>query len=98
MFDCAFIHPTTTYCHGSLMVAPPHSFCGSYVGHGTVFRIADCSPEVEFRCSSRSSAQPFRASYSSYNISQRKHRMTHCSVQRGKMNAGVSLYLTVDVS
>ncbi|KAF0028110.1 hypothetical protein F2P81_019197 [Scophthalmus maximus] len=45
-------------------------FCGSYVGHGTVFRIADCSPEVEFRCSSRSSAQPFRASYSSYNISQ----------------------------
>nr|XP_033494828.1 transmembrane protease serine 7 [Epinephelus lanceolatus] len=45
-------------------------FCGSYVGHQTVFRIADHSPEVEFRCSSRNSAQPFQASYSSYNISQ----------------------------
>lgn len=50
-----------------------YSFCGSYVGHRTVFRIADHSPEVEFRCSSRNSAQPFQASYSSYNISQRKH-------------------------
>ncbi|KAL6097858.1 tmprss7 [Pungitius sinensis] len=45
-------------------------FCGSYVGHHTVFRISDQSPEVEFRCSSRISAQPFQASYSSYNISQ----------------------------
>uniref|UniRef100_A0A4W6DNX0 CUB domain-containing protein n=1 Tax=Lates calcarifer TaxID=8187 RepID=A0A4W6DNX0_LATCA len=45
-------------------------FCGSYVGHRTVFRIADRNPEVEFRCSSRNSAQPFQASYSSYNISQ----------------------------
>ncbi|XP_075308316.1 transmembrane protease serine 7 [Odontesthes bonariensis] len=45
-------------------------FCGSYVGHHTVFRIADHSPEMEFRCSSRNSAQPFQASYSSYNISQ----------------------------
>uniref|UniRef100_A0A7N8YHF0 Transmembrane serine protease 7 n=1 Tax=Mastacembelus armatus TaxID=205130 RepID=A0A7N8YHF0_9TELE len=45
-------------------------FCGSYVGHRTVFRIADHNPEVEFRCSSRNSAQPFKASYSSYNISQ----------------------------
>ncbi|KAE8279887.1 Transmembrane protease serine 7 [Larimichthys crocea] len=45
-------------------------FCGSYVGHHTVFRIADHSPEVEFRCSSRTSVQPFLASYSSYNISQ----------------------------
>ncbi|KAF7668849.1 hypothetical protein LDENG_00279650 [Lucifuga dentata] len=45
-------------------------FCGSYVGHHTVFRIADHRPEVEFRCSSHSSAQPFQASYSSYNISQ----------------------------
>ncbi|XP_034718683.1 uncharacterized protein LOC117938269 [Etheostoma cragini] len=45
-------------------------FCGSYVGHHTVFRIADHSPEVEFRSSSRNSAQPFQASYSSYNISQ----------------------------
>ncbi|XP_026217836.1 transmembrane protease serine 7 [Anabas testudineus] len=45
-------------------------FCGSYVGHLTVFRIADHNPEVEFRCSSRDSAQPFQASYSSYNISQ----------------------------
>lgn len=49
-----------------------HSFCGSYVGHSTVFRIAYQSPEVEFRCSSRNSAQPFQATYSSYNISQRK--------------------------
>ncbi|XP_008286632.1 transmembrane protease serine 7 [Stegastes partitus] len=45
-------------------------FCGSYVGHRTVFRIAGHSPEVEFRCSSRNSVQPFQASYSSYNISQ----------------------------
>ncbi|KAM4605919.1 transmembrane protease serine 7 [Polymixia lowei] len=44
-------------------------FCGSYVGHATVFRIADHNPEVEFRCSSRRSDQPFQASYSSYNIS-----------------------------
>lgn len=50
-----------------------HSFCGSYVDHHTVFRIADHRPEVEFRCSSRTSAQPFQASYSSYNVSQRKH-------------------------
>ncbi|KAF3836505.1 hypothetical protein F7725_029063 [Dissostichus mawsoni] len=46
------------------------NFCGSYVGHSTVFRIADHSPEVEFRCSSRNSAQPFQASHSSFNISQ----------------------------
>ncbi|XP_070784504.1 transmembrane protease serine 7 [Enoplosus armatus] len=45
-------------------------FCGTYVGHRTVFRIADHSPEVVFRCSSRNSAQPFQASYSSYNVSQ----------------------------
>ncbi|XP_020501156.2 transmembrane protease serine 7 isoform X2 [Labrus bergylta] len=45
-------------------------FCGSYVGHQTTFRVADHRPEVEFRCSSRNSAQPFQASYSSYNISQ----------------------------
>ncbi|XP_029385524.1 uncharacterized protein LOC115061354 [Echeneis naucrates] len=45
-------------------------FCGSYVGHYTVFRIADHSPELEFRCSSRTSVQPFQASYSIYNISQ----------------------------
>ncbi|CAM9209603.1 unnamed protein product [Lampetra planeri] len=45
-------------------------YCGTYVGHHTVFRIADGSPEVEFRCSSRSSEQPFQAAYSSYNISQ----------------------------
>lgn len=37
-----------------------------------MFRIASQRPEVEFRCSSRSSAQPFEAAYSSYNISQRK--------------------------
>ncbi|XP_061569661.1 transmembrane protease serine 7 [Cololabis saira] len=45
-------------------------FCGSYVEHHTVFRIANHNLEVEFRCSSRHSAQPFLASYSSYNISQ----------------------------
>ncbi|KAM6900144.1 transmembrane protease serine 7 [Xenentodon cancila] len=45
-------------------------FCGTYVGHHTVFRIAAHNPEVEFRCSSRHSAQPFQASYNSYNISQ----------------------------
>nr|XP_057915802.1 transmembrane protease serine 7 isoform X2 [Doryrhamphus excisus] len=45
-------------------------FCGSYVGHQTVFRIAERSAEVEFRCTSRTSSQPFQASYGSYNISQ----------------------------
>ncbi|KAL4001023.1 hypothetical protein ACER0C_006322 [Sarotherodon galilaeus] len=45
-------------------------YCGSYVGHDTVFRIADYNPEVEFRCSSRTSAQPFQASYSSYSMNQ----------------------------
>ncbi|XP_056868716.1 transmembrane protease serine 7, partial [Takifugu flavidus] len=45
-------------------------FCGSYVGHHTVFRIASQHAEVEFRCSSRNSAQPFEATYSSYNITQ----------------------------
>ncbi|KAM9333600.1 transmembrane protease serine 7 [Pholidichthys leucotaenia] len=45
-------------------------FCGSYVGHHTVFRIADYSPEVVFHCSSRTSAPPFQATYSSYSIGQ----------------------------
>ncbi|XP_043961464.1 suppressor of tumorigenicity 14 protein [Gambusia affinis] len=45
-------------------------FCGMYVGHHTVFRIPDHSPQMEFRCSSPNSAQPFQASYHSYNISQ----------------------------
>lgn len=79
------IHPTTTSCDSLWWLLSFHSFCGSYVGHSTVFRIADHSPEVEFRCSSRNSAQPFQASYSSYNISQRKYcgglRMTHCNSQ-----------------
>lgn len=41
-----------------------------------MFRIASQRPEVEFRCSSRNSAQPFQATYSSYNISQRKQGIT----------------------
>ncbi|XP_023805891.1 transmembrane protease serine 7 [Oryzias latipes] len=45
-------------------------FCGSYVGHQTVFRIPDHHLEMEFRCSSRTSTLPFQAFYSSYNISQ----------------------------
>ncbi|XP_041823608.1 transmembrane protease serine 7 [Melanotaenia boesemani] len=45
-------------------------FCGMYVGHHTVFRIPNQNPEMEFRCSSQNSVQPFQASYSSYNISQ----------------------------
>ncbi|XP_061778466.1 transmembrane protease serine 7-like [Nerophis ophidion] len=45
-------------------------FCGSYVGHPTVFRIAQHVAEVEFRCTARGSSQPFRASYGSYNISR----------------------------
>ncbi|XP_028289996.1 transmembrane protease serine 7 isoform X2 [Gouania willdenowi] len=45
-------------------------FCGSYVGHRTVFRINAQHSEVEFRSSSRHSAQPFQASYSSYSIIQ----------------------------
>lgn len=53
-----------------------HSYCGSYVGHDTVFRIADYNPDMEFRCSSRTSAQPFQASYSSYSMNQRKHSIT----------------------
>ncbi|XP_057680392.1 transmembrane protease serine 7 [Corythoichthys intestinalis] len=45
-------------------------FCGIYVGYESVFRIASRNAEVEFRCSSRSAAQPFQVSYSSYNITQ----------------------------
>ncbi|XP_033842101.2 transmembrane protease serine 7 [Periophthalmus magnuspinnatus] len=45
-------------------------YCGTYVDHSTVFRISNPSPEVEFRCSSRTSVQAFEASYTSYNISQ----------------------------
>ncbi|MEQ2286387.1 hypothetical protein AMECASPLE_001993 [Ameca splendens] len=45
-------------------------FCGMYVGYHTMFRIPSHSPEIEFRCSSQNSAQPFQASYTSYNISQ----------------------------
>ncbi|XP_036790880.1 transmembrane protease serine 7 [Oncorhynchus mykiss] len=45
-------------------------YCGSYIGHTTVFRIPDHTAEVEFRSSSRSSDQPFQAESSSFNISQ----------------------------
>ncbi|CAB1341008.1 unnamed protein product [Coregonus sp. 'balchen'] len=45
-------------------------YCGSYIGHTTVFRIPDQNAEVEFRSSSRSSDQPFQAESSSFNISQ----------------------------
>ncbi|CAL8294427.1 unnamed protein product [Lota lota] len=45
-------------------------FCGSYVGHSTVFRIPQRSTEVEFRCSSRQAEMPFQAAYASYNLSQ----------------------------
>ncbi|KAM9774494.1 transmembrane protease serine 7 isoform X2 [Syngnathus typhle] len=45
-------------------------FCGSYVGHESVFRIAQHTAEVEFRSTTRRAAQPFQLSYSSYNISQ----------------------------
>uniref|UniRef100_A0A8C1BTB8 Transmembrane protease serine 7 n=1 Tax=Cyprinus carpio carpio TaxID=630221 RepID=A0A8C1BTB8_CYPCA len=45
-------------------------YCGNYVDHSTVFRIPAQNPEVVFRCSSRSAAQPFSATYSSYNTSQ----------------------------
>ncbi|XP_077481047.1 transmembrane protease serine 7 [Stigmatopora argus] len=45
-------------------------FCGIYVGHESVFRIPGRNAEVEFRCSSRSAAKPFQASYSQYNVTQ----------------------------
>ncbi|KAL2085199.1 hypothetical protein ACEWY4_018519 [Coilia grayii] len=45
-------------------------YCGRYIGHDTVFRISDWNPEVVFRCSSRTSEQPFTLTYSSFNISQ----------------------------
>ncbi|KAK7879038.1 hypothetical protein WMY93_030791 [Mugilogobius chulae] len=45
-------------------------YCGTYIDHSTVFRISSPRAEVEFRCSSRTSLQPFEASYTSYNISQ----------------------------
>lgn len=94
-----FIQNTSTSCDGFLTVSF-HSFCGTYVGHRTVFRIADDSPEVEFRCSSRNSAQPFQASYSSYNISQRKESRTRAWLIAARMQyrswliVGVSLYNT----
>ncbi|XP_063063578.1 transmembrane protease serine 7 [Engraulis encrasicolus] len=45
-------------------------YCGMYISHATVFRISDWNPEVVFRCSSRTSEQPFTITYSSFNISQ----------------------------
>ncbi|XP_019750472.1 transmembrane protease serine 7 [Hippocampus comes] len=45
-------------------------YCGSYVGYESIFRIAECTAKVEFRCTSRSATQPFHVTYSSYNISQ----------------------------
>lgn len=50
-----------------------YRYCGNYIDHSTVFRIPAQNPEVVFRCSSRNADQPFSATYSSYNTSQRKN-------------------------
>ncbi|XP_072850055.2 transmembrane protease serine 7 isoform X2 [Pogona vitticeps] len=47
-----------------------HMYCGYYIDHQTIFRIASFLVNVEFQCSSRLSEQPFLVEYGSYNISQ----------------------------
>ncbi|KAJ8413193.1 hypothetical protein AAFF_G00091890 [Aldrovandia affinis] len=45
-------------------------YCGSHIGHSTVFHMPDPRPEVVFRCSSRRADLPFTATYHTFNISQ----------------------------
>ncbi|XP_066556084.1 transmembrane protease serine 7 [Amia ocellicauda] len=45
-------------------------YCGDYVDHHTVFRVAHPRTEIEFRCSSKFSDPPLSAEYRSYNISE----------------------------
>ncbi|KYO22481.1 transmembrane protease serine 7 isoform D [Alligator mississippiensis] len=47
-----------------------HMYCGYYVDHQTVFRVASSVVNVELQCSSRLSEQPLLVEYGSYNISQ----------------------------
>ncbi|KAJ7320381.1 hypothetical protein JRQ81_019892 [Phrynocephalus forsythii] len=47
-----------------------HMYCGYYIDHQTIFRVASSLVNVEFQCSSRLSEQPFLVEYGSYNISQ----------------------------
>ncbi|XP_035268338.1 transmembrane protease serine 7 isoform X2 [Anguilla anguilla] len=45
-------------------------YCGSHIGHATVFYIPDPNPEVVFRCSSRGADPPITATYQTFNINQ----------------------------
>ncbi|XP_058041189.1 transmembrane protease serine 7 [Ahaetulla prasina] len=45
-------------------------YCGYYIDHQTIFRVANLVVNMEFQCSSKLSEQPFLVEYGSYNISQ----------------------------
>ncbi|XP_034269275.1 transmembrane protease serine 7 isoform X2 [Pantherophis guttatus] len=45
-------------------------YCGYYIDHRTIFRVANLVVNMEFQCSSKLSEHPFLVEYGSYNISQ----------------------------
>ncbi|KAJ6662723.1 hypothetical protein lerEdw1_011363, partial [Lerista edwardsae] len=47
-----------------------HMYCGYYMDHQTIFRVASFVVNIEFQCSSKRSEQPLLVEYGSYNISQ----------------------------
>ncbi|XP_074090068.1 transmembrane protease serine 7 [Macrotis lagotis] len=47
-----------------------HMYCGSYIDHQTIFRIASSIVHIQLQCSSRLSDKPLLVEYGSYNISQ----------------------------
>lgn len=47
-------------------------YCGSYMDHETIFRVASPLVHIQLQGSSRLSDRPLLVEYGSYNISQRK--------------------------
>ncbi|XP_015261434.1 PREDICTED: transmembrane protease serine 7 [Gekko japonicus] len=45
-------------------------YCGYYIAHQTIFRVASFVVNVEFQCSSKLSERPLLVEYVNYNISQ----------------------------
>uniref|UniRef100_A0A8D0B6Z0 Transmembrane protease serine 7 n=1 Tax=Salvator merianae TaxID=96440 RepID=A0A8D0B6Z0_SALMN len=47
-----------------------HMYCGYYIDHQTIFRVASYMVNIELQCSSKLSEQPLLVEYGNYNISQ----------------------------
>ncbi|XP_042298903.1 transmembrane protease serine 7-like [Sceloporus undulatus] len=47
-----------------------HMYCGYYIDHPTIFRVASFGVNIEFQCSSKLSEQPLLVEYGLYDISQ----------------------------